>query len=62
MLRNSVARQVHLPFSALDSSPVYYQKVFSNIKIIILDIDGFVWAGADALPAEVTFWHVIPNR
>jgi hypothetical protein len=61
VLRYPVALQVDIPFSVLESSPAYCQKVFSNIQVIILDIDGFLWAGADALPAKVAVWYMVPN-
>jgi hypothetical protein len=53
--------QVQSSWSSIDSSPAHCQEVFSNIQIIILHIDGFVWASANTLPAKVAFWHMVPD-
>jgi hypothetical protein len=41
---------------------VYFQKVFSNIEVVVFHIDSLPWAGADALPTKEAFWYVVPNR
>ena len=40
----------------------YFQKVFSNIEVVVFHIDSMPWAGADALPAKEAFGYVVPNR
>ena len=40
----------------------YFQKVFPNIEVVVFHIDSVPRAGADALPAEEAFGHVVPNR
>jgi hypothetical protein len=43
------------------ASPLHCQEIFSNIQIIILYIDGLVWASANALPAKIAVWHMVPD-